>query len=112
MREYRATVGATEGNIIAAIITTHAPRNQPSVPRVVHGPASISLIRSPVDHHPIAAIANSTPTRPSCERAARRAGASPVSRSAAAAITSSGGPRELGLGQPGLALVLDPEGAD
>ena len=32
MREYRATVGATDGNIIAAIMTTHTARNQPSVP--------------------------------------------------------------------------------
>ena len=57
MREYSATVGATDGNIIAAIITTHAPRNQPNVPRAVQGPSSIPLIRSPVNHHPIAATA-------------------------------------------------------
>ena len=43
MREYSATVGATDGNIIAAIITTQTPRNQPSVPRPVHGPSSMPL---------------------------------------------------------------------
>ena len=32
MRAYSETVGATDGNIIAAIITTHTPRNQPSAP--------------------------------------------------------------------------------
>jgi hypothetical protein len=31
MCEYSATVGATDGNIIAAIITTQTPRNQASV---------------------------------------------------------------------------------
>ena len=45
MREYSATVGATDGNIIAAIITTHTPRNQPSVPSAVHGPSSMPRIR-------------------------------------------------------------------
>src|SRR3954447_15659473 len=112
MREYSATVGATDGNIIAAIITTHAPRNQPSAPSAVQGPSSIPLIRAPVDHHPIAAIAKRRATRPSCDRAARRAGASPASHSAVAAITRSGGPGELGLRQARLPLVLDPEGAD
>ena len=38
MREYSATVGETDGNIIAAIITSQTPRNQPSVPRSVPGP--------------------------------------------------------------------------
>ena len=33
MREYKATVGATDGNIIAAIITTQTPRNQLTPPR-------------------------------------------------------------------------------
>ena len=55
MREYSATVGASDGNIIAAIITTHTPRNQPSVPSAVHGPSSMPRIRSAVDHHPTAA---------------------------------------------------------
>ncbi len=52
MREYSATVGASDGNIIAAIITTHTPRNQPSVPSAVHGPSSMPRIHSLVDHQP------------------------------------------------------------
>src|SRR5262245_46480812 len=44
VREYSATVGATDGNIMAVIITTQTPRNQPSVPKAVHGPASMPLI--------------------------------------------------------------------
>ena len=42
--EYNATVGATEGNIIAAIITIHTLTNQPNVPRLVHGPLPIPAI--------------------------------------------------------------------
>src|SRR6185436_20843765 len=112
MREYSATVGDTDGSIIAAIITSHAPRNQPSVPSAVHRPSSIPLIRSPVDHQPIAATPNRTATRPSCDRAARRAGARPASRSDTAAITRSAGPGESGLRQSRPALVLDAEGTD
>ena len=44
IREYRATVGATDGNIMAAIMTTHTARNQPAVPRPVQGPLSIPRI--------------------------------------------------------------------
>jgi hypothetical protein len=44
MREYSATVGDTDGNIIAAIITIQTPRNQPKEPRPVHGPLSIPRI--------------------------------------------------------------------
>ena len=44
MREYRATVGATDGNIMAAIITTHTARNQLAVPSPVQGPLSIPRI--------------------------------------------------------------------
>ena len=54
MREYSATVGATDGNIIAAIITTQTPRNQPNVPRPVHGPSSMPRIWSTVHHQPSA----------------------------------------------------------
>src|SRR3954463_16227982 len=46
MRAYSANVGATDGNIIEAIITTHTPRNQPSAPSAVPGPSSIPAIRS------------------------------------------------------------------
>jgi hypothetical protein len=41
-------VGASDGSIIAAIITAQAPVNHPSVPRRVPGPASIPAIRSAV----------------------------------------------------------------
>src|SRR3954453_12265775 len=64
MREYSATVGASDGNIIAAIITTHTPRNQPSVPSAVQGPSSMPRIRCAVDHHPIAARAKRSAPRP------------------------------------------------
>src|SRR5262245_2451438 len=113
MREYRATVGVTDGSIMAAIITTQAARNQPSVPRPVHGPSSMPCIRSPVHSQPRAARAKSTTTSPSRERAAAKAGPAPaVGRSGAAAIKASGRPGEPGLRQPGLALVLDPERVD
>src|SRR4051795_581614 len=78
MREYSATVGATDGSIIAAIITTQAPRNQPKPPRPVQGPASMSRIRTPVDHQATAASAKSTATSPSRERTAAHAGVSPA----------------------------------
>jgi hypothetical protein len=77
MREYNATVGLTEGNIIAAIITTHTPRNQPAVPRPVQGPLSIPRICSAVHHQPIPARANSRVIRPILTRAAANAGARP-----------------------------------
>ena len=41
---YNAIVGATEGSIMAAIITTQTVRNHPSVPRLVQGPPSIPRI--------------------------------------------------------------------
>ena len=62
MREYRATVGATDGNIIAAIITTQTPRNQPNAPTEVHGPSSIPRICPTIHHQPSAARANSAST--------------------------------------------------
>src|SRR3954454_17795010 len=106
MLAYSATVGATDGNIIAAIITAQTPRNQPSVPRPVHGPSSIPLIRSPVDHQPTAATATRSGMSESCDRAALRG------RAGAAALIRSGGAGELGLRQSRLALVLHAEGAD
>jgi hypothetical protein len=60
--EYSATVGETDGNIIAAIITTHTPRNQANVPSAVHGPPSMSCICPAVHHQPIAASTNSSAT--------------------------------------------------
>src|SRR5512143_3286774 len=85
MREYRATVGETDGNIIAAIITTQTPRNQPSVPRSAPGPWSIPLIRSTVDHQATAASANSSATRPRRVRAAAKAGRRPPASTAVSA---------------------------
>src|SRR5438270_705306 len=121
IRAYRATVGATEGNIIAAIITTHTARNQPNVPRPAHGPWSIPRIRPHVHHQPSAAMAKSSATSPSRARAAARAGARPPARSArsvrtrsgAGAITfGSGCPGELGGGDARPSLVGDPERVD
>src|SRR4051812_17726777 len=77
MREYSATVGATDGNIIAAIITTQTPRNQPSVPRPLHGPSSMPRIWPAVHHQPTPASANRTATSPRRARTAARAGAGP-----------------------------------
>src|SRR4051812_33114069 len=115
MREYKATVGATDGNIIAAIITTHTDRNQPKLPRPVQGPLSILRIWSAVHHQPTAATPTSRATRPIRPLTAANAGASPVPRgtvSSAVTVIRSGGPRELGLRKTRLPLVLDAEGVD
>src|SRR6266550_1966831 len=114
MREYNATAGATDGNIIAAIITTQTPRNQLSVPRPVQGPLSIPRIWSSVHHQLLPAKAKSRTTRPSRARAAAKAGARPLpgARSCAGAITCSSRPGEFGGRQTCLAFVLDPEGVD
>src|ERR1700736_3511506 len=115
MREYSATVGATEGNIMAAIITTQTPRNQLKEPRPVHGPLSIPRICSPVHNQPIAATVKRSATRPIRARTADNAGASPPPGGrpvCAEALTASSGPGELGRREAGLALVLDPEGVD
>src|SRR3712207_4132465 len=90
MREYRATVGATDGNIIAAIITTQSPRNQPSAPRPVHGPSSMPRIRSALHHQPTAASTNSAATRASRTRTAAKAGARPPSGAPSRARTLIG----------------------
>src|SRR3954470_2222935 len=115
MREYSATVGATEGSIIATIITTQTPRNQANDPSSVHGPLSIPRIWSPVHHHPAAASRNSSATSPRRVRAADSAGASPplAARFACGgALNASSRPGELGRGESGLGLVLDPESVD
>src|SRR3954468_11610515 len=115
MRAYSATVGATDGNIIAAIITTPTPRNQPNAPSSVPGPASIPPMRSAVDHHPIAARAKSAAIRPSRPRAALSAGASPAPcppAAGSALALNSGGPRERRGREARFALVLDPERVD
>src|SRR4051794_35373776 len=112
MRAYSATVGATDGNIIAAIITTQTPRNQLSAPSAVPGPSSIPAMRSAVDHHATAASAKSSAIRPSRARAAAKAGARPPRSATPPAAVTSGRPREVGGREPRLALVLDPERAD
>src|ERR671919_198340 len=53
------TIGAIEGNIIAAIITTHAVTQKPSVPGSVPGPASMPAIRSSVSTQARAASTSS-----------------------------------------------------
>ena len=78
MREYSATVGATDGNIIAAIITTQVARNQPNAPSPVQGPSSMPRIRSRVHHQPIPARAKSPATSAKRARAAEKAGARPA----------------------------------
>ena len=65
MRTCITTIGAIEGNIIAAIITTQTPRKNPTVPGSVPGPASMPLIWSLVSAQAIAARATSRPIRPS-----------------------------------------------
>src|SRR4051812_28390449 len=115
MREYSATVGATDGSIIAAIITTQTPTNQPSVPRPVQDPSSMPRICPLVHHQLRVASASNRAMRPSRARVAASAGARPAvteARSGVATITASGGPRELGSREPRLALVLDAEGID
>src|SRR2546421_1830413 len=100
---------------MAAIITTHTPRNQPAAPRPVHGPSSIPRIWPAVHHQPMPARVKSRATRPSRARAAANAGVRPPPRRTlpcAVAVTRSGGPGELGGRETGLALVLDPEGVD
>src|SRR5436309_13656282 len=108
MRENSATVGETDGSIIAAIITTHTARNQPSAPRSVPGPSSIPRIRSTVDHHASAARPKSRATSPIRARAAASAGPRPD----AEAVTWSGRPGELRGREPALPFVLDPERVD
>src|SRR5262249_36876636 len=72
------------------------------------------FIRWAVHHQPTAARAKRSTTSPTRTRTAANAGARlPLGRrSCALTITCSGGPRELGRREPGLALVLDPERVD
>src|SRR2546423_7663603 len=115
IREYNATVGETDGNIIAAIITTHTPMNQPGVPSLVQGPLSIPRIRSSVHHHPIPARTKSRDTSPSRARAGAKASARPMpARGCLSAASSkrSGGPGKLSGRKSCLPLVLDAECVD
>src|SRR5689334_1539094 len=112
MRAYRATVGETDGNIIAAIITTQTPRNHPKLPRAVQGPWSMPRISTTVHHQPTAANANRTATIPRCARVAAYAGRRPEPVTDPAWLMTSSGPGEARLRQAGLALVGDAEGVD
>src|SRR5205807_751684 len=108
-RAYKATVGAADGNIIAAIITSQTPMNQPKPPSPVHGPLSMPRISRAVHTQPAAARTNSDATRPSRARAAVSAGLRPVlaARSRSRTVIGSSGPGELRLRHSGLALVGD-----
>src|SRR4051812_48725369 len=115
MRAYNATVGATDGNIIAAIITTHTVMNQPKAPRSVQGPLSIPRIWSAVHHQPAIASTKSSATRSRCVRTAANVGARAPPRrvgSTAGAVTPSCRPGEVGLRESGLAFVLNAERVD
>src|SRR4051812_42580339 len=63
-------------------------------------------MRSLVDHQPTVASRNSAAMSWSWDRAG------PAARARSVALIRSGSPGELGLREPGLALVLDAEGAD
>ena len=58
------TIGAIDGNIIAAIITTQMPTNQPRLPSWVPGPASMLAIRSSVIAQAITAPTRSSAISP------------------------------------------------
>ena len=57
---YVATIGAVEGNIIAAIMTTHVTRKNANVPSALPGPMSIPDMRTSDTSHATAARASST----------------------------------------------------
>jgi hypothetical protein len=57
-RAKKSVIGATDGNIMAAIIVTQMPRYQPRPPRSVPGPSSIPRIRATETIH-----ATSAPVR-------------------------------------------------
>src|SRR5579863_9622591 len=117
IREYKATVGATDGTIMAAIITTQIPRNQPTPPKALQGPLSMPRISCAVHHHPTPAPARSSATSPRRARIADGPAPTPglivdAPWEATVVIVESGRPGELRGGQTGLALVGDPEGVD
>src|SRR5690242_8105461 len=65
MRACMTTIGAIEGNIIAAIITTQAVIQKPKPPRSVPGPASMPDMRSPVTAQAMAASSTRPKINPS-----------------------------------------------
>src|SRR6201989_1198789 len=112
MRADRATGGATHGNIIAAIITTQTPMNQPNPPRPLHGPLSMPRISRTVHHQPTAASAKRATMRPACARMAPYAGRRPGPPTVSVSGIDLGGPGEVRLRQARLALVGDAESVD
>ena len=66
-----STVGATAGNIIAAIITTQTVAKKPRLPRAMPGIASIPPMRSFVTSQAATASASSAPSRTSRARSSR-----------------------------------------
>src|SRR4051794_5106292 len=101
MLAYRATVGETDGNIIAAIITTQTPRNHPKAPRAVQGPLSMPRISPTVHHQPSAASAKREATIPRWARVAAYAGRRLEPVTDPAWVMVSSGPGEVRLGQAG-----------
>src|SRR4051812_22929447 len=96
-------------------MTTQTPRNQPKVPRAVHGPSSIPCICPAVHHQPAPASAKSTTTSPRRTRTAAKAAGRPpaaIGRACSTTVIRSGSPGEVRLRQAGLAFVGDPEGVD
>ena len=79
-RRTATTIGAVEGSIIAAIIVTQTPTNQPRPPRSVPGPASMPRMRSRVTIQ----VTSATPS----SAATVRAGLSGNRRRAAAATAT------------------------
>ena len=100
MREYSATVGATDGNIIAAIITTHDPeepaeRSEAGPGPVVH-PPHLADGPPPADAGEREELRRRAPRR---NRTAANGGARPPPLEARGATRRAGSsrPRELGL---------------
>ena len=99
MREYNATVGATDGNIIAAIITIQT-REEPTE-RSESGPRTVVHPLHLAGRPPPARCGDSEEQRDQTESSAHRSerGASPARRTTPAAperVIESGGPGELG----------------
>src|SRR4051794_28521834 len=74
-RSYTTTIGSTDGNIIAAIITTQTTMKNPSVPGSVPGPASMPSIRPAVTVQATTASASSKHASTASARAIRPRGA-------------------------------------
>src|SRR6476469_4653229 len=108
---YVATIGATDGNIIAAIIETQVTMKNTGAP----GPIDMAMpdVRRAVTHQARAAVTTRTPYTSS--RQPRNGSSRHRYRGLAvpAVVTGSGGPGELGR-EPGLTreLGVQPEGLE